>query len=340
MAVRRELLRGAAAALLASSSAYWLAPPVRSQSTVLRVKYDWLMSNGQVGDIAALKKGFFEEQGFKAEFIAGGPNSATVPPVTTGQALIGQFSSTNQAMIAASSGIPIKVFAAGYRAAPFGYFSLPKAPVRKPEDLIGKRVGTQPTARFATDALLKKHNIDPSKLKIINIGFDMTPLMSGDVDVVTGWVTNTKALSVIGPDRIDFLMRDAGIANYGNAYFASSDNLAKQGEQIAKFLTAVSKGWEWAFRNRSQAVDMMCDAYPNLEREIEHKSIDTVMGLSFDKDTAANGWGTFDPARIQETLDLFSSIDFFKEKKSPKLADFVTLQILDATKATRPRLGG
>jgi NitT/TauT family transport system substrate-binding protein len=219
-------------------------------------------------------------------------------------------------MVAASSGIPVKVIAAGYRSAPFGYFSLPKAPVRKPEDLVGKRLGTQPTARFATDALLKKYNIDPSKLKIINIGFDMTPMLSGDVDVVTGWVTNTKALSVLGPDRIDFLMRDAGITNYGNAYFTSSDAAEKHGEQIAKFLVSVSKGWEWAFKNRAEAVDLMCDAYPNLERPIEHKSIDTVMSLAFDKETAAKGWGTFEPSRIQETLDLFATVDFFKDKTS------------------------
>jgi NitT/TauT family transport system substrate-binding protein len=339
MSGRRDFLKGSTSALLASSSAYMLAPVAHGETVSLKVKYDWLMSNGQVGDIVALRKGYFEEQGFKVEFVPGGPNSATVPPVTTGQALIGQFSSTNQAMIAAASDIPVKVFATGYRAAPFGYFSLPKAPVRKPEDLVGKRVGTQPTARFATDALLKKYNIDPSKVKIVNIGFDMTPLLSGDVDVVTGWVTNTKALSVIGPDRIDFLMRDTGIANYGNAYFASSDALVKNEEQIAKLIKALSKGWEWAFKDRAAAVDLMCDAYPKLERAIEHESIDTVMALSFDKDTASDGWGTFDPKRVQGTLDLFASIDFFKDKKVPKLDDFVTTKILDVTKDARAKLG-
>jgi len=339
MRTRRRFLEASAGALLASSSSYWLAPVARAQTPTLKIKYDWLMSNGQIGDVVALRKGFFEEEGFKAEFIPGGPNSATVPPVVTGQALIGQFSSTNQAMIAAASDIPVKVFAAGYRTAPFAYFSLPRAPVRKPEDLIGKKLGTQPTARFATDALLKKYNIDANRLKIINIGFDMTPLLTGDVDVVTGWVTNTKALSVIGPDRIDFMIKDAGITNYGNAYFASDDAIAKHPDQITKVLKALSKGWEWAFNNRSQAVDILCDAYTSLERPIEHKSVDIVMDLSFDKDTAVNGWAWFDPARAQTTLDLFASVDFFKEKKKPKLDDFITTRFLEATKDSRAKLG-
>jgi NitT/TauT family transport system substrate-binding protein len=336
---RRQLIKGSTAGLLAAGAGWILTPGARAQGTQLKVKYDWLMSNGQVGDVVALKRGFLKDEGFDVEFIPGGPNSQTVPPVTSGQAVLGQFSSTNQAMVAAASDLPIKLIATGYRTAPFAYFSLPRAPVRKPEDLLGKRIGTQPTARYATDALIKKHNLDASKIQIINMGFDMTPLTSGQVDVVTGWVTNTKALSVIGPDRIDYMIREAGIYNYGNAYFTSNDAAQKYPDLIAKFLKAVSRGWEWTHANRAAAVDLMCDAYPQLEREVEHRTIDTVLKLTFDADTLANGWGWFDVARIQETIDLFGNVDFFKEKKKPRLDDFVTTRFLDATKDARAKIG-
>ncbi len=336
---RRKLFSNVGKGLLAASFPYAIASNAYGQGAVLKVKYDWLMSNGQIGDIVALKRGFLKEQGFDVEFQPGGPNSATVPPVATGQALIGQFSSTNQGMIAVAAGVPIKIFATGYRTAPFAYFSLPKAPVRKPEDLIGKRVGTQPTARYVTDALLKKYKIDPGRLQVINMGFDMAPLVNGQVDVVTGWVTNTRALSVIGPDRIDFMAVEGGIYNYGNAYFTSNEGLEKNADAIGRFVKAISKGWEWAFNNRAAAVDIMCDAYPQIERDIEKKTVDLVMKLSFDKDTATHGWGWFDPARIQETADLFASVDLFKDGKKPKLEDFTTSRILDATRSDRARLG-
>jgi len=334
---RRTIIANACKGALAATIPYIIAPNSYAQGAVLKVKYDWLMSNGQIGDIVALKRGFLKEQGFEVEFQPGGPNSATVPPVATGQALIGQFSSTNQAMLAAAAGVPIKIFAAGYRTAPFAYFSLPRAPVRKPEDLIGKRVGTQPTARYVTDALLKKYNIDQSRLQVINMGFDMAPLVNGQVDVVTGWVTNTRALSVIGPDRIDYMVVEAGIYNYGNAYFASNEGLEKNADAIGRFLKGVAKGWEWAYSNRQAAVDIMCDAYPQIEREIEKKTVDLVMKLSFDKDTAANGWGWFDTGRIQETAELFASVGLFKERKNPGAADFTTTRILDATRNDRPK---
>ena len=336
---RRQLVANACKSLVAAAFPYAISSNSYGQGAVLKVKYDWLMSNGQIGDIVALKRGFLKEQGFDVEFQPGGPNSATVPPVATGQALIGQFSSTNQGMIAAAAGVPIKIFATGFRTAPFAYFSLPRAPVRKPEDLIGKRVGTQPAARYVTDALLKKYKIDPSKVQVVNMGFDMAPLVNGQVDVVTGWVTNTRALSVIGPDRIDYMSVEAGIYNYGNAYFASNEGLEKNADAISRFVKGVAKGWEWSYNNRQAAVDIMCDAYPQLEREIEKKTVDVVMKLSFDKDTVAHGWGWFDTARIQETAELFGSVGLFKDGKTPKTTDFTTSRILDLTQKDRPRLG-
>lgn len=338
MTTRRDMLRQAGLGALAAQAGYILVPAAHGQTPTLRVKYDWLMSNGQLGDIVALKRNLFDEAGFKVEFIPGGPNSATVPPVTSGQALLGQFSSSTQAMNAVSAGLPIKIIATGFRSAPFAYFSLPAKPVRKPEDLIGKRIGTQPTARFATDAMIKKYKLDPTKLEIVNMGFDMTPLVAGQIDVATGWITNTKALSIIGPQRIDYLIKDAGVINYGNVYFASNDAIAKSPEPIAKFLAAVAKGWEWSFANRAAAVDIMCDAYETLERGVEQQTVDTIMKLSFDADTKANGWGWFDPKVIQESTDLFASVGYFQDKKVPAIADLMTTQFLDATAAVRAKL--
>ncbi len=338
MTKRRQFLRSTTSAALAASTAYGFIPAARGQTPTLVVKYDWLMSNGQLGDIVALKRNLFQEAGFKVEFVPGGPNSATVPPVISGQALLGQFSSSTQAMNAVAAGLPIKMIAAGFRTAPFAYFSLPRKPVRKPEDLIGKRIGTQPTARFATDAMIKKFKLDASKIEIVNMGFDMTPLISGQIDVATGWVTNTKALSIIGPERIDFMSAEAGIINYGNAYFSSNEAIAKTPEPIAKFLGAVAKGWEWSFHNRAAAVDIMCDAYETLERPFEKQTVDTIMKLSFDANTKANGWAWFDPKIVQESTDLFASVGYFQDKKVPALTDLVTTQFLDATQSVRVKL--
>jgi NitT/TauT family transport system substrate-binding protein len=335
---RRTMLKAGTAGLAMGGAFLSLPKSGRTAGTQdINVKLDWLMSNGQVGDVVALKRGFFEDQGLNVTFIPGGPNAQTVPPVISGQAPLGQFSGSGQAMIARGNGIPLKIFGAGYRMGPFSFFSLPRAPIHKPTDMIGKRIGIQPTARFVLDIILIQYKIDPKSLEIINIGWDMTPLVAGHVDAVTGWVTNTKALSIIGPDRIDMSQSDAGLKSYSNVYFASDETLSKHGDLAQKYLGGAAKGWEWTYHNREAAIDILCDAYPNLDRKIEKDTIDKVIELSFDGETKANGWGWFDTKKIQEQMDQYDSVGKF-EKGKPTIDEFVDLSVLDATKSARAKL--
>jgi NitT/TauT family transport system substrate-binding protein len=313
-------------------------PEGRAEAARVVIKYDWLISNGQIGDVVALKQGLFQAEGLEVEFSPGGPNSATVPPVVTGQAALGQFSDSAQLLLARGSGVPVKVIACGYRSGPFAFYSLPKAPIRSVKDMIGKRIGIQPTARFVLDAILAQNKIDPAQMQITNIGFDMTPLVTGQVDAVTGWITNTQALSAIGPDRIDLMMKDTGLPSYSNVYFATDQALAENAEVLAKFLRAVAKGWAWTHAHPQEAVDLTVDAYPQLDRGTEQATVDLVLKLSFDADTKAKGWGWFDPAAIAEQVRIYDSIGQF-QGSAPKPEKCWSGAILEMTAADRPKLG-
>ena len=71
----------------------------------------------------------------------------------------------------------------------------------------------------------------------------MTPLVAGQVDAVTGFLTNTKALSILGPDIVTLLPANAGVPNYANAYFTAADAYEPQKQNLARFIRGVAKGW-------------------------------------------------------------------------------------------------
>lgn len=335
---RRTLLKGGAFALAAATAGMSILVPRRSNAaSKIVIKYDWLMSNGQIGDIVAARQGLFQAEGLEVEFSPGGPNSATVPPVITGEAQLGQFSDSAQLLLARSSGVPIKIFACGFRMAPFAFYSLPKVPIRTVQDMVGKRIGIQPTARYVLDAILLKNKIDPSSLTITNIGFDMTPLIAGQVDAVTGWITNTQALSVIGPDRIDLMMKDTGLPSYANVYFATDDALTNHADTLAKVLRAIAKGWAWTHAHPEDAVKLTVEAYPQLDLEIELKTASRIMSLSFDETTGKEGWGAFDPAALAEQIAVYDKIGQFKAG-APKLDDCYSTKILEMTADDRPKI--
>ncbi|WP_198174276.1 ABC transporter substrate-binding protein [Mesorhizobium xinjiangense] len=301
------------------------------------IQYDWLMSNGQIGDVVAVANGYFEEAGIDVQFSPGGPNSATVPPVISGAANLGQFSETPQLFNARASGVPVKIIACGFRTGPYALTSRPDNPVRTVEDLKGKKIGVQPTARFAMDALAAKNGIDIDEMTIINVGFDKAPLVRGEVDAIGGWVTNTQALSVVGDDRIDVLLSDMGLKSYANVYFATDTAIEENADTLSRFLTAAGKGWAWIHDNPEDAVAKLVEAHPQIDLEWELKTIDLILKLSFDADTARDGWATFDPASLEEQLALYDEIGQYPGGR-PALEDVHSMKILEMTAESRPKL--
>jgi NitT/TauT family transport system substrate-binding protein len=336
---RRKFLAGSAviAGAIGGGIELVLPDPARAEGAKVIIKLDWLMSNGQIGDVMAVQQGFFKEAGLDVEFNPGGPNSATVPPVVSGDATLGQFSESTQLVAARASGVPVKILACGFRTGPYALASLPKSPVRTAADMIGKKIGIQPTARVVFDAIIAKNKLDVSKITVVNIGFDKAPLVRGEVDAIGGWITNTQALSVLGPERIDLLVSDMGLPSYANAYFATDEAIENNAETLAKFIGAVSKGWEWTKNNPQDAVKKTVEAYPDLSLEWELKTIDLILKLSFDADTARDGWGTFDPAKIEEQIAMFDALKQYEQGR-PKVEDVYTLKILDMTKDVRPKI--
>ena len=328
---RRRLLAGAAGALASVGRAD------AQGRTAFRVQYDWLMDNGKIGDVVALKRGYFEAEGIALTVSPGGPNAQTVPPVLAGQAQAGQMGS-NQVLAACGEGIPLRMVATTYQNAPLVFISLPRAPVRSPADLPGKTVAVTPNGRWLVNLMLSANRIDPAAVRLVTLGADLSPLLLGQADVAVGFSTNTQALAAIGPGRILMTAEEAGIPYYTNTYFVSADDYERNKDAVARFVRAVARGWGWAFENRRAAVDLLCDAYPNLDRAIEHATVDTVMGLAFGADTRVNGWGWIDPGRMQREIDMFAAGGGFR-RRTPVLADALTREVLDMTGADRPRLG-
>ena len=113
---RRGFMKsGLAAVAVASGGMQLVLTPGAKAAGKVVIQYDWLMSNGQIGDIVAVANGYFKDAGLDVEFSPGGPNASTVPPVISGAAQLGQFSETPQLFAARASGVPVKITSPGSR---------------------------------------------------------------------------------------------------------------------------------------------------------------------------------------------------------------------------------
>lgn len=338
---RRSFLQatGAAAGLAASGTFVSVLPSsAEGHGFTIRMQLGWLASNGITGEVMADHLGYFAEEGLSLEIIPGGPNVDGVASVASGANNFGSLSSSPSLMLARAAGLPVKCVAAGYQRHPFTYFSLASNPVRTPQDLIGKRVATQGTARILLRALLAHNGISEDDVEVTVMGADMAALMNGQVDVVTGWSTNTNALAILGDQRVDMSLWDGGIQLYANPYYTTDDMLAEHGDKIAGAIRAISRGWGAAYENPEAAVDALVARYPNLDRESEMAASPLVLGFSFNERTAAGGWGIMTEDNWQTQIDTYDSLGQFTGG-APALSDVMTLDILDATADARPTYG-
>jgi NitT/TauT family transport system substrate-binding protein len=337
---RRELLRGATAfgGLAATHSLIGVSAARAQSATKVTMQLGWLASNGIVGEVVAMKQGFYAEEGVELEIIPGGPNVDGVGGVAAGRSTLGQTSSSPSVMLARSAGIPIKAFAAGYQKHPFTYFSLSDSPIKEPKDMIGKTIATQPTAYILLRALLAKNEIAEDQVTIVNMGSDMNQLMTGQAQAVTGWQTNTNALKVLGDKRVDLMLWDTGIQLYANVYFSTDTTLNDSPETLEKFVRGSARGWGYARENQKAAVDMLVEAYPNLDKASELDAIGSVIDFSFNETTAEHGWGAMNRDNWAAQVETYASLDQFKGTV-PTVDDVMTLAILEATTKTRMKVG-
>ncbi len=337
---RRKVLMGmgAVSGLAMSGTMLSVGQATAAGTYEVNMQLGWLASNGILGEVAADKLGFYADEGLSLNIIPGGPNIDGVASVASGRANLGSISSSPSLMLARAAGIPIKCIAAGFQKHPFTYFSLKSNPVKVPVDLVGKKVATQGTARILLRALLAKNGIPEDDVEISVMGADMASLMNGLVDVVTGWNTNINALSVLGDQRVDMTLWDAGIKLYANPFYVTDETLADHRDKVEAIIRVSAKGWGWVYENPEEAVEILVERYPNMDLEAEKKAVGLITAYSFDDSTAKGGWGTMSPENWQNQIDIYDQLGQF-ENGAPTLEELVDFSVLKATAADRPTFG-
>lgn len=335
---RRTLLAGAAATAAAAANLLPSGGFAQAKTQTVNLQLGWLASNNNIGEIVAKHMGYFEEEKLNIVIHPGGPSIDGVAIVASGRHEIGQVSSSPSLMLAASQKIPVKCFATVLQQHPYTFFSLEKKPIRKPQDMVGKKIGIQATGKILLSALLKKHNIPDKDVEVVVIGSDFAPLLTGQADAVTGWLTSTTAIRALGQPPVTLRLWDAGVQLYALPLYATRETIEKKAAMLAGFLRGLARGYEYTQKNPDKAADLLVKEYPNFKRDDELEGIKVLLTFAFNDNTKANGWGAFDPKVWQDQITLYDELKQFTAG-APKLDDVITTSILEATKDARAKIG-
>ena len=233
------------------------ARPVEKMS----LRLSWIKNTEFAGFFVAQEKGYYKDEAIDLTI---NPSSQNLPEVqaVASKADTIALSGGQSLMLARSQGIPVKAFGALFQKGPGAFVWLQKSGIKGIADFKGKKLGIQQTARASTEAMLSLNGLSPDDVTFVTVGFDHTPLLTGQCDVLTGLVTNQVIVLEQAGEQVGYASYgDLGFNFYWNTPFVLDETLAAKKDVLAAWLRASARGWDYALKNPDEVAKLVVDKY-------------------------------------------------------------------------------
>lgn len=282
----------------------------------------------------AIQEGYFEAEGLQVQPVGGTGTASSVSQVIAGQGTFGKAAAVVTCPMIADQGADIITVAVGDQVSQYSVASFPDKPLTHPQQWQGKTIGVISkggATELLLDAMSVAVGLDPSNVKKVVTGSDVSSLEfleRGEVDGFITFIGSETALQKMGRE-LHYLNTDEFARMPGDSYFVKKSDLESKSEEIASFLRASRKGFEFLVdkKNEDKVISAM-GAYNNTEvsdKELAKLKIDAFGKLSTPKS------GTFldiDMAAWESAVALMRKSGVIKDKSRP-ISDFVTTSVLE-----------
>lgn len=246
--------------------------------TPVTVMLDWVPNTNHTGLFVAEDEGYFEEAGLKVDIIQ--PGEVLAEQVVASGAADYGISFQEQVTLARADDVPIVSIAAILQHNTSGFASLRLHEVDSPSGWEGLQYGSfgSPFEESTLRVLMECDEGDFDELEIIDIGYaDPLALLDEEkIDlawIFTGWQGTQAILEGIDLDVV--MMEDwfdCVPDYYTPVVIANETTLSEKPELTSAFLTAVSRGYDYAIENPVEAADILLEAVPELDESLVRAS--------------------------------------------------------------------
>ncbi|MFQ6332337.1 EAL domain-containing protein [Methylophilus sp. 3sh_L] len=239
----------------------------------VRLQLKWHHQFQFAGYYAALQQGYYRDEGLDVEIIEGGQSIDPLQQVLNGKAdyAIGD----SEILISRLSGKPVVALAAIFQHSPYVLLSLQKSGIKRPEDLIGKRIMLSGEhGRLQFQAMLLQHHLDIQKMTILPYQSGLDDLIEGRVDAVMAYATD-EPMQLRQRGYIPAILSNQayGADFYGDVLFTTEQVLSQHPAQAEAFLRATKKGWKYAFNHQDAMAHSIAKMPGVVQRDIQAQTL-------------------------------------------------------------------
>lgn len=253
---------------------------------------DWTPNINHSGAYAALALGYFAEQGINVDIVQPGDNYA-LQLVASGQAEFG-FSYQEEVTYARMADMPVKSLAAVIQHNTSCFAAPTDKGIKTVADFAGRVYGGWggEVEQALLDYLVEREGLD-QPVEVVNLGSaDFFAATAGDIDF--SWifygVTGVEAeLRGVPLDLIWLKDIDPAFDYYTPVIVAEEGWLAENGDLAARFMAALSKGYQYADAHPAETADILSACAPELDAELVAAGQDWLAGR-YQDDAPYWGW--------------------------------------------------
>ena len=301
--MNKKRLLAAGIAALTAVSITGAVPVYAEQEETEKITFvlDWTPNTNHTGLYAAESLGYFEDQGLEVEIVQP-PEDGADALVASGKAQFGvSFQDTMAPGVAGDNALPTTAVAALIQHNTSGIISRKGEGIDTPKGMEGKKYATwdSPIEVAMIQDIVEEDGGDFSKVEMIpsTVMDEVSALESKSVDAIWifyAWAGIKFELSGIETDYFAFKDINPVFDYYTPVVIANNDFLEEEPETAKKFLTALRDGYEYAIENPEEAADILCEAAPELDKDLVLASQEYLKD-QYKAEVAQ--WGYIDPER-------------------------------------------
>ncbi len=266
-------------------------------------QFSWVPDIEWAAWYLAEANGYFAANGVTSELGHGGPNTpAVVQILASGEGNIGLSGDELEVLKANKTGADYVAIAAMYQRSPFGYAWLAETNITSAEDLVGLRIGGVQGDQIRIDAIFTLNGL-PVDYEFVPMSFDPQPLVDGDVDVITAYVTNQPVqLELQGIETGSAPFSDFGLKSYGDVLFASRAYLDENRDLVVAYLRGLLQGVEANRSDPEAVIPILVEQYGadnEIDEDYARAGNPAYIALMDSDFTDANGLLSMDPEYLE-----------------------------------------
>ena len=236
---------------------------------------DWTPNTNHTGLYVAQELGYFEEAGLEVEIVQPPEDGAEVL-VASGKAQFGvSFQDSMAPAFAGDNPLPITAVAAVIQHNTSGIISRAGEGMDTPKGMEGHNYATwNGSIELATlKAVVEADGGDFDKVELIpsKVTDEVSALKTNSVDsiwIFYAWAGVKTELEELDTDYFAFADIDP-VFDYYTPVIISGNKFLEENPDTAKaFMSALSKGYQYAIENPEEAADILCKAAPELDKEL------------------------------------------------------------------------